>query len=100
MAIGGVGFTLFPNQVLELFLSNGDYGEIMPRMTGMFMCALSFLIFRIIRNILEPTTPFIFNFLLNAHKNKKTTNLGYDPLALAIGHTIDGLCYLQFIEKV
>ena len=50
LAIGGLGFTLFPNQVLELFLSNGDYGDIMPRMTGMFMCALSFLIFRIIRN--------------------------------------------------
>ncbi len=50
LAIGGVGFTLFPNQVLDLFLSNGDYGDIMPRMTGMFMCALSFLIFRIIRN--------------------------------------------------
>ena len=50
LAIGGIGFTLFPNQTLELFLSNGDYGDIMPRMTGMFMCALSFLIFRIIRN--------------------------------------------------
>jgi len=50
LAIGGLGFTLFPNQVLDLFLSNGDYGDIMPRMTGMFMCALSFLIFRIIRN--------------------------------------------------
>lgn len=50
LAIGGLGFTLFPNQVLELFLSNGDYGDIMPRMAGMFMCALSFLIFKIIRN--------------------------------------------------
>ena len=45
LAIGGLGFTLFPNQVLQLFLSNGDYGDIMPRMVGMFMCALSFLIF-------------------------------------------------------
>ena len=50
LAIGGLGFTLFPKQVLELFLSNDDYGDIMPRMTGMFMCALGFLIFKIIRN--------------------------------------------------
>ena len=50
LAIGGIGFTLFPNQILELFLSNGSYGDIMPRMAGMFMCALSFLIFRILKN--------------------------------------------------
>ena len=50
LAIGGLGFTFFPNQILELFLSNGNYGDIMPRIAGMFMCALSFLIFRIIRN--------------------------------------------------
>ena len=50
LAIGGFGFTLFPNQILKLFLSNGSYGEIMPRIAGMFMCALSFLIFRILKN--------------------------------------------------
>ena len=50
LAIGGIGFALFPYQILELFLSNGNYGDIMPRMVGMFMCALSFLIFRIIKN--------------------------------------------------
>ena len=50
LAIGGLGFMFFPKQVLKLFLSNGDYGDIMPRMVGMFMCALSFLIFRIVKN--------------------------------------------------
>ena len=50
LTIGGVGFALFPAQTLELFFSNGNYGEIMPRVVGMFMCALSFLIFRILRN--------------------------------------------------
>lgn len=50
LAIGGIGFALFPAQILKLFFSNGDYGDIMPRITGMFMCALSFLIFRILRN--------------------------------------------------
>ena len=50
LAIGGIGFSLFPSQTLELFFSNGDYGDVMPRITGMFMCALSFFIFRILRN--------------------------------------------------
>ncbi len=50
LAIGGIGFALFPYQTLKLFFSNGDYGDIMPRVAGMFMCALSFLIFRILRN--------------------------------------------------
>jgi len=50
LAIGGLGFLLFPDQTLTLFLSDGIYGDIMPRITGMFMCALSFLIFRILKN--------------------------------------------------
>lgn len=50
LAVGGIGFAFFPTQILQLFLSNGDYGDIMPRIVGMFMCALSFLIFKILRN--------------------------------------------------
>ncbi len=50
LAIGGIGFALFPDQILKLFFSNGNYGDIMPRMVGMFMCALGFLIFRILKN--------------------------------------------------
>lgn len=50
LAIGGVGFTFFPQQTLKLFLSDGNYGDIMPRMVGMFMYALSFLLYRILKN--------------------------------------------------
>jgi len=50
LAVGGLGFLFFPKQILQLFLSDGQYGEIMPRLVGMFMCALSFLIYRILKN--------------------------------------------------
>jgi len=50
LAIGAIGFLLIPDQILDLFLSTGSYGEIMPRIVGMFMCALSFLIYRILKN--------------------------------------------------
>jgi hypothetical protein len=41
---GGVGFAFLPELTLKLFLSNGAYGDIMPRAAGMFMIALSGLI--------------------------------------------------------
>ncbi len=50
LAIGGIGFTFFPSPTLKLFFSNGEYGDIMPRIAGMFMMALSFLIFKILKN--------------------------------------------------
>lgn len=49
LAIGGLGLAFFPQQILKLFLSNGDYSEVMPRMVGMFMLVLSYLIYRILR---------------------------------------------------
>ena len=50
LVIGGIGFAFFPSQTLQLLFSHGNYGDIMPRIVGMFMCALSFLIFKILRN--------------------------------------------------
>lgn len=49
LAVGGLGLAFFPGQILKLFLSNGNYGEVMPRMAGMFMCALGFFVFRMVR---------------------------------------------------
>ena len=49
LAIGGLGLSFFPQQMLQLFLSNGEYGEVMPRMVGMFMLVLSYLIYRMVR---------------------------------------------------
>ncbi len=50
LTAGGTGFSLFPSYALDLFFSTGDYGNIMPRVAGMFMIALAYLIFKIVRN--------------------------------------------------
>lgn len=41
---GGVGFAFMPELTLKMFMSNGEYGDTMPRVAGMFMVALSGLI--------------------------------------------------------
>lgn len=47
--LGGAGFALAPAFTLRLFLSNGDYGDIMPRVVGMFMMALGGLVWQFVR---------------------------------------------------
>ena len=37
---GGFGLLIFPELTLQLLLSNGAYGDIMPRLVGVFMIAL------------------------------------------------------------
>jgi hypothetical protein len=50
LSVTAVGFGLFPALTLKLFLSNGDYGVIMPRMLGAMMGVLGFLLFVVYRN--------------------------------------------------
>ena len=49
LLVGGLGLLLAPDLALRLLLSNGVYGEIMPRVVGMFMLALGGLIFQFVR---------------------------------------------------
>ena len=44
LTLGGIGFAFFPQFTLDLFFSNGEYGDIMPRVAGMFMVALGGLV--------------------------------------------------------
>ena len=44
LIIGGIGFAFIPELTLKIFFSNGEYGDIMPRVAGMFMVALGGLI--------------------------------------------------------
>ena len=44
LVVGGLGLAFFPAFTLNLFQSNGDYGDIMPRLVGMLMFGLSGLI--------------------------------------------------------
>ena len=48
--VGGLGFASIPETILKLFMSNGAYGDIMPRVAGMFMLVLGFLITLFIKN--------------------------------------------------
>jgi uncharacterized protein YjeT (DUF2065 family) len=48
--IGGLGFAFIPETLLKIFLSTGTYGDVMPRVVGMFMLVLGFLITLFIKN--------------------------------------------------
>ncbi|MDH3189020.1 MAG: hypothetical protein OEM39_00015 [Acidimicrobiia bacterium] len=50
LAVAAVGFAFLPQQFMDLFRSNGDYGDVMPRLVGLMMGVLAFLIFNILRN--------------------------------------------------
>jgi hypothetical protein len=49
LLVGGLGFLAVPGVAVRLLLSNGAYGDIMPRVVGMFMLALGGLIFQFVR---------------------------------------------------
>jgi len=49
LLFGGVGLLLVPNLTLPLMGSNGSYGDVMPRVVGMFMLALGGLVFQFVR---------------------------------------------------
>ncbi len=44
LLFGGIGFAFLPDLTLSMFLSNTDYGDVMPRVAGMFMILLGGLI--------------------------------------------------------
>ena len=49
LALGGLGFLLAPDLALRFLLSDGEYGDVMPRVVGMFMLVLSVLIGAFVR---------------------------------------------------
>ncbi len=44
LLVGGLGLAVAPAEILDLFQSNGDYGDTMPRVAGILMVGLSGLI--------------------------------------------------------
>jgi uncharacterized membrane protein YoaK (UPF0700 family) len=46
LVTGGIGFAFLPDFTFRLFLSNGNYGDVMPRAMGMFMIMLGGLVGR------------------------------------------------------
>lgn len=49
LGVAAIGFALLPALTFKLFLSTGDYGEILPRLLGAMMGVLSFLLLMIYR---------------------------------------------------
>ena len=49
LLVGGLGFLLAPDVALRLLLSNGAYGDIMPRVVGLFMLVLGGFILQFVR---------------------------------------------------
>ena len=49
LTIIGLGLLLAPHDTLKLLLSNGDYGDIFPRVAGMLMSGLGLSVFGMIR---------------------------------------------------
>jgi len=59
LLVGGTGFLVFPQATLELFLSNGNYSDLMVRFVGLLLLALGIFVVQIIRlraSSLYPTT--------------------------------------------
>jgi uncharacterized protein YjeT (DUF2065 family) len=50
LLVGGLGLLVVPKLTLYLLLSNGSYGDIMPRVVGIFMIALGGVIFQFVRH--------------------------------------------------
>src|SRR5215510_7466021 len=48
LLVGGVGFLVMPELTLRLLLSNGSYGDVMPRLVGTFMVALGGVILQFV----------------------------------------------------
>lgn len=49
LLLGGLGLLAAPAVALRLLLSNGSYGDIMPRVVGMFMLVLGGMILQFAR---------------------------------------------------
>ena len=64
---GGFGFLLMPKLMLKLFLSTGDYSDIMVRLVGLMLLSLGILIVQIIRYHIEklyPSTLFVRSIIV------------------------------------
>ncbi len=58
----GIGLLFAPRETLKILQSNGDYGDVFPRVAGMLMSGLGLSIFGMIRarsSELYPATLFI-----------------------------------------
>lgn len=99
---GGLGLLIAPQMALKPLFSNGEHGDIMPRMDGILMVALGVILVQIVRHrqeVLYPTAivirsgmlPILLSFYI----------VSRDPLFLAllttvgVGVVFTGVIYWQ-----
>jgi len=69
LSVGGIGFLFFPRITLTLFLSNGNYSDVMVRIMGVFLLSIALIIIQIIKHratFLYPTTLAVRAFILSS----------------------------------
>jgi uncharacterized protein YjeT (DUF2065 family) len=103
---GGLGLLIAPQMALKLLFSNGNYGDVMPRMVGMLMVALGVILLQVVRHrqeVLYSTAlvirsgmlPILYSFYILSH----------DPLFLAlmaivgIGVVFTSVSYWQDLKR-
>jgi thiol:disulfide interchange protein len=67
LTVAGLALLLVPSFALKLLQSNGDYGDVFPRLAGMLLLGLAILVTQIIRHrveVLYPTTLVVRLFFL------------------------------------
>lgn len=67
LTVAGLALFLVPSFALPLLLSNGDYGDVFPRLAGMVLIGLAIMVGQIVRLRIEalyPTTLIIRIFFL------------------------------------
>ena len=101
LTFAGLALLLVATFALKLLLSNGDYGDVFPRVAGMLLVGLAILISQIIRHrveVLYPTTLVVRVFFLVVFAYLYLTSS--DPFFLvvfgivALGVILTGYSYL------
>ena len=85
LLLGGLGLLLFPDLALRLLQSNGTYGDVMPRVVGLFMVALGGVILEFVRA--QDYRYYVYTILARAFIVLVLTTLyftSHDPLFLVL----------------
>jgi hypothetical protein len=67
LIVAGLALLFVPTFALQLLFSNGQYGEVFPRLAGMLLLGLATIVVQIIRyrlEVLYPTTLAVRGFFL------------------------------------
>lgn len=99
---GGLGLLIAPQMALKLLFSNGNYGEVMPRLMGMQMLALGVIVSPLVRSKVE----VMYTTALAVRSGMRPIMFGLyrysgDPLFIAlmvivgIGVVFTGVSYWQ-----